>query len=75
MNKNQVTTKRAYLAPEISVFAIEAGGHLLDTSFPSQHKPGQPGTGPMPSSAKQNFFDDFDEDEDEIDDIPQSQPL
>lgn len=73
MNKNQITTKRAYLAPEIETIRLEAHSELMDTSFPSQHKPGQPGTGPMPSSAKQNFFDDFDEDE--IDDIPQSQPL
>lgn len=73
MNKNQVTTKRAYLAPEIETIRLEAHSELMDTSFPSQHNPGQPGTGPMPSSAKQNFFDDFDEDE--IDDIPQSQPL
>lgn len=73
MNKNQITTKRAYLAPAIETIRLEPHSELMDTSFPSQHQPGQPGTGPMPSSAKQNFFDDFDEDE--IDDIPQSQPL
>ena len=49
MNKNQITTKRAYLAPEIETIRLEAHSELMDTSFPSQHKPGQPGTGPMPS--------------------------
>ena len=72
MNKKQLE-RWAYAKPAIEAIRLEPHSELMDTSFPSQHQPGQPGTGPMPSSAKQNFFDDFDEDE--IDDIPQSQPL
>ena len=51
----------AYAKPSIEAIRLEAHGELMETSFPSQHNPGQHGTGP--SSAKQGWFDEEEEDE------------
>ena len=60
MNRNQLE-RWAYAKPAIGAIRLEAHNELMDTSFPSQHNPGQHGTGP--SSAKQGWFDEEDEDE------------
>ena len=51
----------AYAKPSIEAIRLEAHGELMETSFPSQHNPGQHGTGP--AGAKQGWFDEEDEDE------------
>ena len=51
----------AYAKPAVEAIRLEAHNELMETSFPSQHNPGQHGTGP--SSAKQGWFDEEDEDE------------
>ena len=61
MKTKQTTKKWAYKKPEITVVAVETC-QLLESSFPSQHNPANPGNGPAPSNAKQGFF--FDEEED-----------
>ena len=40
-----------YLKPEVQAIRLDMQSQLMDTSFPSQHKPGHHGTGP--SSAKE----------------------
>ena len=60
MNRNQLE-RWAYAKPAIEAIRLEAHNELMETSFPSQHNPGQHGTGP--SSAKQGWFDEEDEDE------------
>ena len=60
MNRKQLE-RWAYAKPSIETIRLEAHGELMETSFPSQHNPAQHGTGP--SSAKQGWFDEEDEDE------------
>ncbi|ALO49226.1 hypothetical protein [Hoylesella enoeca] len=60
MKQNQLE-RMGYSKPEIETIRLEAHSELMDTSFPSQHNPGQHGIGP--SSAKQGWFDEEDEDE------------
>ena len=60
MNRNQLES-RAYAKPAVEAIRLEAHSELMDTSFPSQHNPGQHGTGP--AGAKQGWFDEEDEDE------------
>lgn len=38
MKKNQVKVGN-YVAPQIEIVSIETTCHMLDTSYPSQHKP------------------------------------
>ena len=42
--------KKDYSAPRCTMIQVSETTYLMDTSFPSQHKPGHHGTGP--SSAK-----------------------
>ena len=54
-NKNEITailikkvmrkeqTKRDYSAPECMIIQVNEATNLMDTSFPSQHNPAQPG--------------------------------
>ena len=60
MKQNQLE-RMGYSKPEIETIRLEAHSELMDTSFPSQHNPGHHGTGP--SSAKQGWVDEEDEDE------------
>ena len=60
MNKKQLE-RWAYAKPAIEAIRLEPHSELMETSLPSQHNPGQHGTGP--SSAKQGWFDEEDEDE------------
>ena len=48
MRKKQ--EKKDYSAPRCTMIQVSETTYLMDTSFPSQHKPGHHGTGP--SSAK-----------------------
>ena len=48
MRKKQ--EKKDYSAPRCMIIQVNETTYLMDTSFPSQHKPGHHGTGP--SSAK-----------------------
>ena len=59
--KQKQLERWAYAKPAVEAIRLEAHSELMDTSFPSQHNPGQHGTGP--SSAKQGWFDEEDEDE------------
>ena len=44
MRKEQ--TKRDYSAPECMIIQVNEATYLMDTSFPSQHRPAHHGTGP-----------------------------
>lgn len=47
-----VTAKKCvYLKPLISIYGADVIGNLMQTSFPGQHNPSQPGTGPTPTRA------------------------
>ena len=61
MKENRLKT---YCGTECTLVHTETSS-LLETSFPSQHKPGKHGTGP--SSAKQGMLWEDEEDEDEED--------
>ena len=43
MRKKQV--KKSYSAPECMIIQVNEATNLMDTSFPSQHHPAQPGGG------------------------------
>ena len=72
-NKNEITTilinevmrkkqvKKSYSAPECMIIQVNEATNLMDTSFPSQHRPGHHG-GTI-SSAKASMSWDEDEDE------------
>ena len=59
MRKKQV--KKSYSAPECTIIQVNEITYLMDTSFPSQHRPGHHG-GTI-SSAKASMSWDEDEDE------------
>ena len=62
-NKNEITTilinevmrkkqvKKSYSAPACMIIQVNEATYLMDTSFPSQHKPGHHGTGPSGAKA------------------------
>ena len=70
-NKNEITTilinevmrkkqvKKSYSAPECMIIQVNEATYLMDTSFPSQHRPGHHG-GTI-SSAKASMSWDEDE--------------
>ena len=72
-NKNEITTilinevmrkkqvKKSYSAPRCMIIQVSETTNLMDTSFPSQHRPGHHG-GTI-SSAKASMSWDEDEDE------------
>lgn len=59
--KEKTKSKQAYMKPACEIITVSEQGNLMETSFPSQHNPAQPGNGPVPSNAKQAWFDDDDE--------------
>lgn len=59
MKKNQLKT---YCTPTCSLVHVETS-HLMQTSFPGQHNPGQHATGPAGAKA---VMGDWEEDEEEI---------
>ena len=59
--KQKQLERMGYKKPTIEAIRLKPHNQLMETSFPSQHNPGQHGTGP--SSAKQGWFDEEDEDE------------
>ena len=60
--EKEMFRKQPYVRPAIEVIHILLDREFMQTSFHSQHNPGQHGTGP--SNGKQVWFDE-DEDEDE----------
>ena len=56
--------RRAYTAPQVSVYELEEGCPLMNTSFPGQHKPGT-GGGTVGDAKRNDFFDDEEEENDE----------
>ena len=57
--------KKNYSAPECEIVQVSETTCLMDTSYPGQHNPAQPG--PTQGDAKK-AFDWMDEDEDEDED-------
>ena len=49
MRKEQV--KKSYSAPACMIIQMNETTNLMETSFPSQHKPGHHGTGPSGAKA------------------------
>ena len=56
MSKKQV--KKSYSAPACVTIQVSETTYLMDTSFPSQHKPGHHGTGPTASAKKSGLCND-----------------
>ena len=56
MSKKQV--KKSYSAPACMIIQVNETTYLMDTSFPSQHKPGHHGTGPTASAKSFGLWDD-----------------
>ena len=56
MSKKQV--KKSYSAPACMTIQVSETTYLMDTSFPSQHKPGHHGTGPTASAKKSGLCND-----------------
>ena len=62
-NKNEITTilikkvmrkkqvKKSYSAPVCMIIQVNETTNLMETSFPSQHKPGHHGAGPSGAKA------------------------
>ena len=69
-NKNEITTilinevmrkkqvKKSYSAPECMIIQVNETTYLMDTSFPSQHKKANHGTGPTASAKKSGLWND-----------------
>ena len=57
--------KKNYSSPECEIVQVSETTNLMDTSYPGQHNPAQPG--PTQGDAKK-AFDWMDEDEDEDED-------
>ena len=55
MSKKQV--KKSYSAPACMIIQINETTYLMDTSFPSQHRPGHHASGPT-AHAKSGLWDD-----------------
>ena len=73
-NKNEITTilinevmrkkqvKKSYSAPACTIIQVNEATYLMDTSFPSQHRPAHHGTGPSaPAKASQWNEEDFED--------------
>ena len=73
-NKNEITTilinevmrkkqvKKSYSAPACMIIQVNEATYLMDTSYPGQHNPAQPGG---TSGDAKKAFDWMDEDEEE----------
>ena len=69
-NKNKITNtlinevirkkqvKKSYSAPACMIIQVNETTYLMDTSFPSQHKPGHHGTGPTASAKSFGLWND-----------------
>ena len=55
MSKKQV--KKSYSAPACMIIHVNETTYLMDTSFPSQHRPGHHASGPT-AHAKSGLWDD-----------------
>ena len=55
MSKKQV--KKSYSAPACMIIQVNETTYLMDTSFPSQHRPGHHASGPT-AHAKSGLWDD-----------------
>ena len=53
---------RGYLKPEVQAIRLDMQSQLMDTSFPSQHHPAQPG-GTISSAKQGSWFEDEEEEE------------
>ena len=62
MRKKQV--KKSYSAPECTIIQVNETTNLMDTSFPSQHRPGHHG-GTISSAKSSMSWEEEAEDEDE----------
>ena len=51
-----------YLKPEVQAIRLDMQSQLMDTSFPSQHHPAQPG-GTISSAKQGSWFEDEEEEE------------
>ena len=72
-NKNEITTilinevmrkkqvKKSYSAPECMIIQVNEATNLMDTSFPSQHRPGHHG-GTISSAKAATSWDEDQED-------------
>ena len=47
--------KKVYSAPRCMIIQLSGMSHLMETSFPSQHKKGNHGTGPSASAPAKPF--------------------
>ena len=56
MRKKQV--KKSYSAPACVTIQVDETTYLMDTSFPSQHKKANHGTGPTASAKKSDLWND-----------------
>ena len=64
----QKKQKKNYSAPECEIVRVNETTNLMDTSYPGQHTPAQPGG---TSGDAKKAFDWMDEDEDEdVDETP-----
>lgn len=62
--KEKTKSKRAYMKPACETITVREQGNLMQTSFPGQHNPANPGTGPTPSNpAKQVWFEEEEEED------------
>ena len=71
-NKNEITTilinevmrkkqvKKSYSAPACMIIQVNETTYLMDTSFPSQHKKANHGTGPTASAKSFGLWNDED---------------
>ena len=56
--KETTKTKRAYVKPVCETITVREQGNLMQTSFPGQHNPANPGTGPTPTPAKRGWLEE-----------------
>ena len=60
---NRKESYMGYLKPEVKAIRLDMQSQLMDTSFPSQHHPAQPG-GTISSAKQGSWFEDEEEEED-----------
>lgn len=61
MNKEKLNV-RAYVAPQVSVYKLEAESCLMNTSFEGDHKPVNP-DGSVGDAPRKDFFDEDSDEE------------
>ena len=60
---NRKESYMGYLKPEVEAIRLDMQSQLMDTSFPSQHHPAQPG-GTISSAKQGSWFEEEEEEED-----------